>query len=101
MNNSDTSQYSLLNIGFGNMVMGHKVVAILSPESAPIKRLIQESRERNVLIDATFGRKTRAVLSMDNGQIILSALQPETISHRIVPVPADTEEPEKEENYDG
>ena len=78
--------FNLLNIGFGNMVMGNKVVAIISPESAPIKRMIQDARERNMLIDATFGRKTRSVLIMDNGQIVLSALQAETISHRIVPV---------------
>lgn len=86
---------NLLNIGFGNMVMGRKVVAILSPESAPIKRMIQDAREKNILIDATFGRKTRAVLSMDNGQVILSALQPETIAHRIVPVGSQEEEEEE------
>ena len=74
--------FNLLNIGFGNVVMGDKVVAIISPESAPIKRLVQDARDGNTLIDATFGRKTRSVL--DNGWIILSALQPETISHRIV-----------------
>ncbi|EGS33112.1 MULTISPECIES: extracellular matrix/biofilm regulator RemA [Megasphaera] len=85
--------FNLLNIGFGNMVMGNKVVAIISPESAPIKRMIQEAREGNRLIDATFGRKTRALLIMDNGQIILSALQAETISHRLVTVePEDTVE---------
>lgn len=76
--------FDLLNIGFGNMVVSRKVVAILSTESAPIKRMIQEARESNSLIDATFGRKTRSVLTMDNGQLILSALQPETISHRIL-----------------
>ena len=96
--------FNLLNIGFGNMVMGEKVVAIISPESAPIKRLMQEARERNTLIDATFGRKTRSVLIMDNNQVILSALQPETIAHRIVPVGddavADTEEIEVEELQD-
>ena len=67
--------FNLLNIGFGNMVMAHKVVAVISPESAPIKRLVQEAREHNTLIDATFGRKTRAVLIMDHGQVILSAIQ--------------------------
>ena len=96
--------FNLLNIGFGNMVMGEKVVAIISPESAPIKRLMQEARERNTLIDATFGRKTRSVLIMDNSQVILSALQTETIAHRIVPVGedavADTEEIEVEELQD-
>lgn len=79
------------------MVMGSKVVAIISPESAPIKRMVQEARERNTLIDATFGRKTRSVLIMDNGQIILSALQAETISHRILQVDGeDQEEPEED-----
>jgi regulator of extracellular matrix RemA (YlzA/DUF370 family) len=76
--------FNLLNIGFGNMVVANKVIAIISPESAPIKRMIQEARERNSLIDATFGRKTRSVLIMENGQIILSAIQPETVSHRIL-----------------
>ena len=65
--------FNLLNIGFGNVVMGDKVVAIISPESAPIKRLVQDARDGNTLIDATFGRKTRSVLVMDNGWIILSA----------------------------
>lgn len=81
--------FNLLNIGFGNVVMGDKVVAIISPESAPIKRLVQDARDGNTLIDATFGRQTRSVLVMDNGWIILSALQPETISHRIVPAGSD------------
>lgn len=81
--------FNLLNIGFGNVVMGDKVVAIISPESAPIKRLVQDARDGSTLIDATFGRKTRSVLVMDNGWIILSALQPETISHRIVPAGSD------------
>ena len=86
LNDGDNMNFNLLNIGFGNMVMANKVVAIISPESAPIKRMVQESREHNMLIDATFGRKTRSVLMMDNGQIILSAIQPETISHRILTV---------------
>lgn len=60
--------FNLLNIGFGNVVMGDKVVAIISPESAPIKRLVQDARDGNTLIDATFGRKTRSVLVMDHGQ---------------------------------
>ncbi|MDY3973165.1 extracellular matrix/biofilm regulator RemA [uncultured Veillonella sp.] len=74
----------LLNIGFGNMVSASRLIAIISPESAPIKRLIQDAREKSVLIDATYGRKTRAVLVMDSGQIVLSAIQPETVAHRIV-----------------
>lgn len=93
LSDGERMSFNLLNIGFGNMVMGNKVVAIISPESAPIKRMIQEAREGNRLIDATFGRKTRALLIMDNGQIILSALQAETISHRLVTVePEDTVE---------
>lgn len=66
------------------MVMANKVVAIISPESAPIKRMVQDARENNNLIDATFGRKTRSVLVMDNGQVVLSAIQPETMGHRFV-----------------
>ena len=74
----------LLNIGFGNMVSAGRVMAIISPESAPIKRVVQNARDKSLLIDATYGRKTRAVLVMDSGQIVLSAIQPETVAHRIV-----------------
>ena len=74
----------LLNIGFGNMVSANRVVAIISPESAPIKRMVQDARDKGLLIDATYGRKTRAVLVMDSGQIVLSAIQPETVAHRLV-----------------
>ena len=73
----------LINIGFGNMVSAHRLIAIVSPESAPIKRMVQEARDRGVLIDATYGRRTRTVLIMDNDHLVLSALQPETISYRI------------------
>lgn len=73
----------LINVGFGNIVSAGKIVAIVSPESAPIKRIIQEARERGVLIDATYGRRTRAVIITDSDHVILSALQPETIAHRI------------------
>ena len=73
----------LLNIGFGNVVSANRVVAIVSPESAPIKRIIQEARENNILIDATYGRKTRAVIIVDSGHIILSAVQPETVAGRL------------------
>ena len=76
--------FSLINIGFGNMAAANRIMAIISPESAPVKRIVQESRDRGQLIDATYGRKTRAVLIMDTGQIILSAVQPETISHRLL-----------------
>ena len=64
----------LLNIGFGNMVSANRVIAIISPESAPIKRMVQDARDKSLLIDATYGRKTRAVLVMDSGQIVLSAI---------------------------
>ena len=73
----------LLNIGFGNVVSANRVVAIVSPESAPIKRIIQEARENNILIDATYGRKTRAVIIDYSGHIILSAVQPETVAGRL------------------
>ena len=73
----------LLNIGFGNMVAAQRVVSMVSPESAPIKRIIQDVRERGDLIDATFGRRTRTVIVMDSGHVILSALTPETLSTRL------------------
>ena len=72
----------LINIGFGNMVSASRLIAIVSPESAPIKRIVQDVRERGQLIDATFGRRTRSVLIMDNGHVILSAIQPETVAGR-------------------
>ncbi|MBQ3054201.1 MAG: DUF370 domain-containing protein [Clostridia bacterium] len=72
----------LINIGFGNMVSSDRLVAIVSPESAPIKRMIQEARDGGMLIDATYGRRTRAVLITDSDHIILSAIQPETVGHR-------------------
>ena len=73
----------LLNIGFGNVVSANKLVSIVSPEAAPIKRLVQEARDNKTAIDATCGRRTRAVLIMDSGHIILSAIQPETLSSRL------------------
>ncbi len=75
----------LINIGFGNIVSAGRIIAIISPESAPVKRLIGESREKGVLIDATYGRRTRAVIIADSGHIILSAVQPETVKHRLQP----------------
>lgn len=72
----------LINIGFGNMVAAGKIVAVVSPDSAPIKRIVQEAKEAGVLIDATFGRKTKAVLIMDGGAVVLSAILPETVSGR-------------------
>ena len=72
----------LINIGFGNMVSASRLVAIVSPESAPIKRIVQDAKERGSLIDATYGRRTRAVIIMDSDHVVLSAVQPETIAHR-------------------
>ena len=73
----------LLNIGFGNMVSADRLIAIVSPESAPIKRIIQEGRDRGMLIDATYGRRTRAVIIMDSDHVILSALPPEKLAPRL------------------
>ncbi|HAQ97642.1 MAG TPA: hypothetical protein DCR92_10485 [Faecalibacterium sp.] len=72
----------LINIGFGNMVSAGRVVAVVSPDSAPVKRLVKEARERGMLIDASYGRSTRAVLIMDSDHVVLSALQPETVANR-------------------
>ena len=72
----------LVNIGFGNMVSAHRVIAIVSPDSAPVKRLGQEARDRGMLIDASFGRKTRSVLVMDDGHIVWSSLPTEQVSAR-------------------
>ena len=73
----------LINIGFGNIVSAERIVAIVSPESAPIKRMVQEAKDNKTAVDATYGRRTRAVLIMDSGHIILSAVQPETVGARI------------------
>lgn len=76
---------SLINIGFGNMVNGDRVVAIVSPDSSPIKRIMQDAREKEgMLVDATYGRRTRSVIVMDSGHVVCSPIQPETISHRFV-----------------
>lgn len=84
----------LINIGFGNMVSSNRVLAVVSPDSAPIKRMIQEAKDRSMCIDATYGRKTRSVLLMDTDHVILSALQPETVAARTSgkDVPAEEEE---------
>ncbi len=84
----------LINIGFGNLVSDTRLVAVVSPESAPIKRIIQDAKERGTLIDATYGRRTRAVLMMDSDHVILSALQPETVANRI----SDDDAADKEED---
>ena len=73
----------LINIGFGNMVSANRLVAIVSPESAPIKRIIQKAKERDALIDATYGRRTRAVLITDSDHVVLSPIQPETVAYRL------------------
>ncbi|NLW39764.1 MAG: DUF370 domain-containing protein [Tissierellia bacterium] len=73
----------LINIGFGNIVSANRIIAIVSPESAPIKRMIQDARDSSILIDATYGRRTRAVIITDSNHIILSAVQPETVAQRL------------------
>jgi regulator of extracellular matrix RemA (YlzA/DUF370 family) len=73
----------LINIGFGNIVSANRIISIVSPESAPIKRLVQEAKDSKMAIDATYGRRTRAVIIMDSGHIILSAVQPETVAGRL------------------
>ena len=73
----------LINIGFGNTVSANRIVAIVSPESAPIKRIVQEAKESGNAIDATCGRRTRAVVIMDSGHVVLSAVQPETVASRL------------------
>ena len=78
----NVSFMQLINIGFGNIVSASRVITIVSPESAPIKRMIQESKDKGTAVDATCGRRTRAVLIMDSGHVILSAIQPETIDSK-------------------
>ena len=73
----------LINIGFGNIVSANRIIAIVSPESAPIKRMVQEAKEKGNAVDATYGRRTRAVLIMDSGHLILSAVQPEKVAARL------------------
>ncbi len=87
----------LINIGFGNMVSESRMVAIVSPESAPIKRIIQEAKERGTLIDATHGRRTRAVIITDSDHIILTYLQSETVANRITEEDNSVEEEEEDE----
>ena len=89
----------LINIGFGNMVSAGRVVAVVSPDSAPVKRLVQKARETGNAVDATQGRRTKAVLVMENSQLILSALLPETIAAR-AQLPQDTQPSAEEEKQD-
>ena len=86
----------LINIGFGNMVSASKLVAIVSPESAPIKRIIQDARDKGVLIDATYGRRTRAVIVMDSDHVILYSIQPETVANRVIERDDEDEDDEDE-----
>ncbi len=79
----ESMDIKLVNIGFGNIVAANRIIAIVSPESAPIKRIIQEAREKGSLIDATYGRRTRAVIIVDSSHVILSAVQPETVANRL------------------
>ncbi len=72
----------LINIGFGNMIAAERIVAVVSPDSAPVKRLVQEARDAKRIVDATQGRRTRAVIVTDSGHVVLSAIQPETVAGR-------------------
>jgi regulator of extracellular matrix RemA (YlzA/DUF370 family) len=90
----------LVNIGFGNIVSAHRIVAIVSPDSAPIKRIITEARDRGVLIDATYGRRTRAVIITDSDHVILSAVQPETVANRLTSRPVEVDDEDDEEEDD-
>jgi len=85
----------LINIGFGNMVSANRMVAIVSPESAPIKRIVQKAKENNMLIDATYGRRSRAVIITDSEHVVLSPLQPETVANRL-----NTDEEDEQEEQD-
>ena len=87
----------LINIGFGNMISAGRLIAIVSPESAPIKRIVQEARDKGVLIDATYGRRTRAVIITDSDHVILSAVQPETVANRLTDSTDEMEEAEIDE----
>ncbi len=84
----------LINIGFGNIVAANRVIAIVAPDSSPIKRIIQEARDKGTLIDATYGRRTRAVVITDSGHVVLSAVQPETVAHRFTAREEEEEAPE-------
>ncbi len=88
----------LVNIGFGNIVSANRIISVVSPESAPIKRIIQEAREGGMLIDATYGRRTRAVVITDSGHIILSSVQPETVANRLTAKENAKDLPDDKEN---
>ena len=88
----------LINIGFGNMVSASRLVAIVSPESAPVKCIMQDARKRGSLIDATYGRRTRAVIITDSDHVILSAVQPETVANRLSERVEEDEDEEIDDN---
>ena len=92
-----TGHVKFINIGFGNLVSAHRIVTIAAPDSAPIKRLVQDGRDRDRVVDVTCGRRTRAVILTDSGHIVLSAIQPETISNRLNDEETNDEEEETEE----
>ena len=75
-----------LNIGYGNLISATRVIAMISPDSAPVRRIVQEAKDKGVIIDATYGRKTRCVIVMDNGHVVLSPNMPETVGGRLLPV---------------
>ena len=87
----------LTNIGFGNIVSSDRIIAVISPESAPVKRIITEAREKGLLIDATYGRKTKSVIISDCGYVVLSALQPDTLGGRFSGKAPENEEEEADE----
>ena len=88
----------LVNIGYGNFASASRLISIISPDSAPVKRIVQEARDSRTLIEGTYGRRTRAVLIMDSGHVILSAVQPETVAHRLDgPETSPAEEEESDE----
>ena len=84
------AQFKLINVGFGNTVPASRIIAIVGNDSLPVKRSIADAKEKHTLIDATQGRKTRAVVFMDSGHLVLSALQPETIANRFASSPDET-----------
>lgn len=90
----------LIHIGFGNIVNTTKIIAIVSPDSAPVKRLVQSAKEKGLAIDATQGRKTKSVLVMENSQVVLSALLPETIAGRVQVGQEEGPQPATEDNVD-
>lgn len=77
-----------LNIGYGNLISATRVIAMISPDSAPVRRIVQEAKDKGVIIDATYGRKTRCVIIMDNGHVVLSPNMPETVGGRLLPMKA-------------